>query len=122
MELEPLFKGKDLELIESSVYNPDLTPLFDIMRDSLFWKDEYPDGLTPEGTDNLIDLISARSFLHRGEDFSEFKLAPDRFRLVWERAQKQGFRWAGFKRLTLSKKDKAYYEQKLKEAHGMEEY
>jgi hypothetical protein len=115
-QLEPLFTGRDLELIESLVYDPVLSPSFDIMRGALIWADEWPNGLTSDGLDNLFSLIAARSFLHRGLDFSKFKLAPDRFRLIWESAQQQGFRWPGFKRLTLSDTDKAYYEHQLKEA------
>ena len=122
MDLEPLFAGRDLELIEALVYDPDLAPSFDMMRDSLYWRDEYPNGITPSGMSNLIDLVVARSFLYHGHDFSEIELSPDPYLLSWERAQKQGLRWPGFKRLNLSETDKAYYEQMLKKSDEMEDY
>jgi hypothetical protein len=115
MSSEPLFTGNDLSLIESLVYNPTLEPKFDGMRDCLFWADEEPDGLTSDGYDTLIDLWAARSFLHKGRDFSTYKLSPDYFRLIWERALAQGFRWPGFNRLTLSDADRIFYDKHLKE-------
>jgi hypothetical protein len=122
MDLEPLFTGKDLELIESLVYDPELEPSYDILRGCLAWMDEgqrLP--LTNQGHDNLTDLIAARSFIQEGRDFSEWTLGPDRFRLIWERSIKQGFRWPGFKRLTLSESDKAYLALKRKnEEEGVE--
>jgi len=122
MDLEPLFTGRDLELIESLVYDPELEPSYDILRGCLAWMDEgqrLP--LTTEGHDNLTFLIAARSYIQEGRDFSEYIIAPDHLRLIWERALKQGFRWPGFKRLTLSEADKAYLElNREREADGID--
>jgi hypothetical protein len=122
MHFEPLFVGKDLELIESLVYDPNLAPSFDIMRGCLVWQDERPAGLSPTGRESLIDLWCARSFLHQGRDFSEHRLDPEYFRKIWERALSQAFKWPGFNRLTLTEADKTYYESELKKSAKVEDY
>jgi hypothetical protein len=106
---DPLFVGEDLRLIESLVYRPELKPSYEFMKDCLVWEDERPDGLTPDDYSNLSDLLVARSYLHRGEPFSAWELDPDRFKSVWERAIKQGLRWPGFRRVSLSGEEEAYY-------------
>jgi hypothetical protein len=116
MEFEPLFTGEDLGLIESLVFDPSLKPSYDEMRNCLVWADERVEGLTPAAYEHLCDLWIARSFLHRGLDFSTHKLDPDYFRVIWERACRQGFRWPGFHRLSLSEEDRAYYEQMMAQA------
>lgn len=113
METEPLFADRDLGLIESLEYNPELKPRFDHMRECLVWSDEEPSGLTPSGYDALCDLWIARSFLHRGLDFSTYEFSPDYFRTIWDRAIAQGLRWPGFNRLTLNEEDRDYYEKML---------
>ncbi|MBP0023596.1 MAG: hypothetical protein J7540_06300 [Roseofilum sp. SID2] len=104
------FSGRNLELIEALVYNPTLEPSYDIMRDSLVWDDERPAGLDREGYKKLIDLWSARSFIHKGIPFSNHSLDPEYFERVWNEARGQGFQWPGFYRLHLSKRDREYYE------------
>ncbi len=115
MDTEPLFTGNDLRLIESLVFRPELKPGYDFIKGCLVWEDERADGLTPEGYDNLCDLWIARSFIHRGLDFSTYPLNPEYFGKVWERALQQGFSWPGYKRLTLNAEDKAYYEAALQD-------
>ncbi len=114
MDLEALFTGNDLKLIESLQYDSGLKPCFDIMRDCLIWTDERPDGLTPAGYESLIDLWIARSFIHQGKDFSSHSLDPQYFEDIWKRAQAQGFKWSGFNRLILSEEDKEFYEREKK--------
>ncbi len=113
MEDEPIFGPDDLRLIESLVYDSSLEPRFDALRACLVWRDEEPKGLTPDGYNNLCRLWIARSFLHRGLDFFAHPLDPEFIRQFWQRAGKQGFKWTGFERLTLSTKDKEYYEKML---------
>ena len=116
------FSGKDLVLIESLVYQPDLTPTYDVMRDALTWSDEYPEGLSYEGQEKLVDLWAARSFLHKDMKFSDWKLDPKYFGMVWEEATRQGFSWPGFKRLKLTPKDRLYYENQQKAFLDEHEY
>jgi hypothetical protein len=104
------FCGKDLEIIESLVYQPELKPAYDLMRDALIWADERPEGLSREGYEKLIDLWAARSFIHKGTKFSDWTLDPEYFGKVWEEAISEEFEWPGFNRLKLSQQDEQYYE------------
>jgi hypothetical protein len=106
------FCGKDLEIIESLVYQPELRPEYDLMRDALIWSDERPEGLSREGYEKLIDLWAARSFIHKGKDFSDWPLDPEYFGQVWKEAISGGFQWPGFNRLNLSQQDEQYYKDK----------
>lgn len=105
------FKGKDLELIESLVYNPHSKPSYDFMKDCLIWEDERPEGLSPRGYENLCDLWIVRSYIHQGLPPSKWGLDPKYFQSLWSRAIKQDFRWSGFLRLKLSKSDREYYDK-----------
>ena len=115
MGSEPLFAERDLRLIESLDYDPALEPAYDFMRSCLVWTDERADNLTPAGYETLCDLWIARSFVHRGLDFSTHPLDPHYFKDVWERAFKQGVKWPGFNRLSLKPEDREYYEKMLQE-------
>jgi hypothetical protein len=113
MDSGPLFRDNDLRLIESLVYDPNLKPNFDSMRDCLVWADERPEGLTPDGYEHLLDLLIARSFIHRNLDFSTHSLDPIYFKQIWDRALEYKFQWPGFKRLKLSAEEKAFFDSEL---------
>lgn len=115
MVSDPIFTGKDLELIESLVYDPDLEPGYDMIKSCLIWGDEKPAGISPRGYSALCDLWISRSFLHLGKAFSEDEIDPEYFGKFWARAMEQNFKWPGFKRLTLSEEDRAYYKQSIGE-------
>lgn len=100
--MEPLFTGRDLELLEALVYDPALEPGYEILKDCLVWDDEVPDGLTPAGHETLGDLLVARSRVQRGRPLAPDPLAGDHYRVVWERALGQRFSWPGFRRLVLA--------------------
>jgi len=116
MDSEPLFSGNDLRHVEALVYDATLEPSYDYMRNCLVWADERAGNLTPAAYESLCDLWIARAFLHHGLDFADFDLEADYFRDIWDRAVRQGLRWPGFERLTLSDKDRAYFEHEMKEA------
>jgi hypothetical protein len=105
---ESFFSGRDLQLIEALQYDPDLTPGFESIKSCLVWRDECPDGLTPDGYEKLSDLLVARSFIHQGRPFTSWKLAPELFGNVWSEANAANFRWPGFNRTTLSAADQEY--------------
>ncbi|MBP0011480.1 MULTISPECIES: hypothetical protein [unclassified Roseofilum] len=114
------FSGENLELIEALVYDPTLKPDYDIMRDSLVWPDERPQGLDPDAYEKLIDLWIARSFIHKGISFSDHRLDPEYFERVWKEAREQGFQWPGFHRLHLSEPDREFYENARNEFLAMD--
>jgi hypothetical protein len=116
------FRSKDLELIEALVYNPNLAPSYDFIRDCLVWNDERTDGLSSEGYERLGDLWIIRSYLHRKVSASEWGLDPNYFQQAWSEATKQNFKWPGFLRLKLSKIDEEYYMQKRYKAFEAENF
>jgi len=108
-----LFKARDLELIRNLVLDPSLESKFNALSAYFFWEDEIPSNITPDGLDVLQSLWTARSLFHRGLTLKDHPINPEYSRLVWEQALEEIPNWPGFKRLTLSNEDKAYYEQKL---------
>jgi hypothetical protein len=112
--MEPLFTGRDLLLIKALVYNPNLEPGYESIKGCLIWDDERPNNLTSDAYSNLCSLWGARALLHRGLTLADHPLDPDYCRDIWERALAQVPEWPGFKRLTLSAKDKDYYETTMK--------
>ena len=108
------FSDRDRAIVEALTYDPTCKPGFEILKACLIWPDECPYNLTPEGYEKLCDLWIARSFIHRGLPFSSWPLAPEYFERAWDEALRDNVRWPGFRRLTLSAKDRAYYEEQLR--------
>ena len=108
-----LLNSRDLQLVENLVLDPSLASKFNTLSAYFFWDDELPSGITPDGLDVLQSLWTARSLFHRGLTFADHPINPEYSRRVWEQALKEIPNWPGFKRLTLSEKDQAYYEQKM---------
>ncbi|CAN5317855.1 hypothetical protein BH11CYA1_BH11CYA1_41260 [soil metagenome] len=113
---EPVLHGNDLVLIESLVFDSSLKPTYSAIRNHLMWADEMPDGLTPDGYTTLCNLWIARSFIHRGLDFSSHPVDPEYITNFWNRALEQKFKWTGFERLSLSEEDRAYYDSMIEKA------
>jgi hypothetical protein len=109
--------GDDLKKIEALVFQPELEPSYEVIKDALIWSDERPEDLSSEGYEKLIDLWIARSLIHKGIPFSDWRLDPEYFEKVWSEATKQNFKWPGFNRLHLSNKDKAYYLSQQEQAN-----
>ena len=114
------FAQYDLCLIESLVYQPELKPGFECLKECLIWEDERPNGLSPEGYEKLCDLWIARSFLHKKVPFSSWELDPNYFEQVWSMAQAQAFKWPGFYRVQLNQEDALFYElERAKAEQGL---
>jgi hypothetical protein len=107
-----VFKGKDLDLIQSLVYDSSLEPMYCSFRMYLHWPDELPSGITPEGYETLCDLWIARACLYHGITLDQ-SLDQAVFTRVWDRAIAQGLQWPGFQRLKLSNIDQSYFQKML---------
>ncbi len=117
------FSDRDRALVEALVYNPNAEPSFEILKACLIWRDdESPANITPHGYDRLCDLWIARSYLHRGLPIGQGELVAGHFAGAWAQAQREAIRWPGFKRLTLSEVDRAFYERELAELARATEY
>jgi hypothetical protein len=110
---EPYFDDRDRALVEALTYDPAEQPAYEYIKGCLVWRDERPDGMTPMGYERLCDLWIARSYLHRGMPLNSGPFDPDYFEKAWKHALRDGIHWPGFRRLTLSPEDKAYYELQL---------
>ena len=109
-----VFKGKDLDLIQSLVYEPSLEPMYCSFRMYLHWPDELPSGISTEGYESLCDLWTARACRYHGLTLPE-SLNPATFTRVWDRAIAQGLLWPGFQRLKLGETDKKYFLEMLEQ-------
>jgi hypothetical protein len=100
----PYFSDRDRAAVEACVFDPDALPSYEAIKGCLVWADERPTNITSEGYDKLCDLWIARSYVHRGLPMR------DQFRDAWEQAQREGIRWPGFHRVSISAEDRQYYE------------
>jgi hypothetical protein len=87
-------------------------PLFDPMRDCLFWEDEgWNLQLVEPERDVLVDLWIVRGFIHRQVPIQKWGVGEgsyEYFKGVWDEAFLKAPNWPGFKRLVLSKLDNEY--------------
>lgn len=110
------FVGKDLELMKSLKYDPELKPNYESIKGCLIWKDERSDDLSPDAYHIVSSLFVARSLLHQGLSLDDHPIDPELCKKLWAQAQQQISEWPGFKRLTLSAEDKAYFEDQIARA------
>lgn len=66
--------GRDLEIIEALVYQPELKPSYEAVKGVLTWRDEWSFELSQEGLEKIYQLWVARSYIHNGIPFSSYKL------------------------------------------------
>jgi hypothetical protein len=109
------FSDRDRAIIEALTYDPTSEPSYESIRSALVWPDERPDNLTSEGYQSLCDLWICRALIHRGDPTFSTSLDPAIFQRRWAAALADNIRWPGFERLTLSAKDRAYYEKAMRE-------
>ena len=77
------FSKRDLELIKVLIYQPELKPCYDVMRDALVWMDEWDKRLSSDGFNRLCNLWVARSFIHSNIPFSSYTFNPNLLEKVW---------------------------------------
>jgi hypothetical protein len=109
------FSDRDRALVEVLTFDPNSTPSFEYLKACLVWRDESPNGITPDGYEKLCDLWISRSCLHQGKPVGADTLDPDYFVRAWQAALDDKIQWPGFRRLTLSAEDQAYYDGCLRE-------
>ena len=107
------FVGKDLELMKSLKYDPELKPNYESIKGCLIWEDERPIGLSSEAYRAVGSLLIARSLLHQDLTLDAHPINPELCKKLWAHAQQQISNWPGFKRLTLSDEDRNYLEKEI---------
>lgn len=103
----------DRALVEALVFDTAADVSYNAITACLVWSDEVPPGLSRDGYDTVRDLLAARGFIHRGipvEDWDRgFTDRVDR----WNAALAEGLRWPGFRRLALTREQRALLERHL---------
>lgn len=104
-------KVEDLRLIESVGFQRDASPVYDEWLDALIWDDEWPEGLSLEGNEFVLSLITARSFLHtpqKKDNLAALSVDVESLILLWKESIDSGLKWSGFQRIVLDEKDRNY--------------
>lgn len=104
-------KVEDLRLIESVGFQRDASPVYDEWLDALIWDDEWPAGLSLEGNEFVLSLITARSFLHtpqKKDNLAALSVDVESLILLWKESIDSGLKWSGFQRIVLDEKDRNY--------------
>ncbi|MFA7340454.1 MAG: hypothetical protein WC028_26970 [Candidatus Obscuribacterales bacterium] len=114
--MEAGFTGQDLVLLRSLKYDPSLKPAYESIKGCLIWEDERADELSTEAKRMVNNLLIARSLLHQGLTLDAHPINPELCKNLWALAQQQVSEWPGFRRLTLSAEDKAYFEDQVARA------
>jgi hypothetical protein len=103
----------DRALIESLVFDPSLTPKYEMLKSCLVWADEMPVGISPDGYEYVSDLLAVRGFIHRGVPTENWGIGPAPYLRVWDDAVGSGLTWIGFRRLPLSTQDRRFLDEQI---------
>ena len=109
----PIFSEYDRELLNSLVFDPSLKPEFNAVSACLYWDDECPETITPLGRRQLRIMWYTRAYLHTDNSFVGAGEHEQYHRAWWEQALLEVPTWPGFKRLTLSEEDRAFFTKNL---------
>lgn len=63
-----------------------------------------------------LELCCLLLLIYRGLTLEDLPFEPEYYKELWTLAQQQVSEWPGFKRLTLSAEDKAYFEDQIARA------
>jgi len=103
----------DRALVEALVFDDAADVAYNAITACLVWADEVPRGLTPDGYETVRDLLGARGFIHRGVPIEDWdRGSTDRVDL-WNAALAGGLRWPGFRRIALTRDQRALLERHL---------
>jgi hypothetical protein len=93
----PLSKA-DREIIEAQILVTESQPSYESIKSCLIWPNELPSGLSMDGHTFILNLLAARSYLHRNIPMTG---RLERLRVDWEIALSSGLKWIGFKRISI---------------------
>ena len=104
---------EDRAAIECLVFDPSLTPRYELLKSCLVWEDERPRRISPDGYQYMVDLWAVRGFIHRGVPLERWGLGPESFLHTWNDALDTCLRWPGFRRLGLSIRDRQFLDDQV---------
>lgn len=103
----------DRDRLEAITFDPAATVAFNEVTGCLAWSDEIPDGLSPAGREIVRDLLAARGLIHRGVPAEEWDRGSTVRMDLWNAALASGLRWNGFRRIVLTREQRALLERHL---------
>jgi hypothetical protein len=101
----------DRDIIEAQILVIESKPSYESIKSCLIWPDEIPSGLSMNGHTFILNLLAARSYLHRGIPMVG---RLERLRSDWENALSSRLKWTGFKRIAISVADLEYLQAQIK--------
>jgi hypothetical protein len=111
-----LLTVEERRVIESCSLDPSAVPAFEEIRYCLVWPDERTDEVMrmQGGYALLGDLWIVRGYIHRGvpvEDWGAF--GGESFLETWNECVFGGLQWIGFRRIALTKQERAILDRAL---------
>lgn len=103
----------DRALVEALVFDADAEVSYHAIAACLVWADEVPAGLTPGGYETIRDLLVARGFIHRGLVIEDWDRGATERANLWNAALEEQLRWPGFRRLALTREQRAMLDRHL---------
>ena len=101
--------------LNSLKLDPLAQPRFDPLRSCLRWADEEPQGISGKEYEHLLDLLIARSIIHKGRTRDEwYAITPTSYFVdLWDEALKRAPNWPGFARTSLPSTDRTFLDGEL---------
>ena len=103
----------DRALIEGLEFDASADVAYNVITACLVWADEVPTGLSRDGYDIVRDLLAARGFIHRGIPIEDWDRGVTDRADRWNAALAEGLRWPGFRRLALTRDQRALLDRHL---------
>ena len=103
----------DRALLEGMRFDAAAEPGWNEIAACLVWPDEVPDGLSAVGYELVRDLLVARGLVHRGVPVEDWDYGHLERAERWEAALAAGLRWNGFRRIALTRAQRARLEANL---------
>jgi hypothetical protein len=103
----------DRALVEALVFDAAAEVSYNAITACLVWSDEVPPGLSSAGYEAVRDLLAARGFIHRGIPVEDWDRGWTDRADLWSAALAEGLRWPGFRRLALTRDQRAILDRHL---------
>jgi hypothetical protein len=108
-----MLSPSDRALVEALPFDAAAEVAYNAITACLVWADEVPKGLSREGYDIVRDLLAARGFIHRGVPIEDWDRGVSDRADRWNAALDAGLRWPGFRRLALTRDQRALLDRHL---------
>jgi hypothetical protein len=116
------FSSDDARILNTLIYQPSLKPGYEMVKNMLTWKDEWPVAISADGMEKLFDLWIARSYVYDDRPFSSHVFGGKHLEAAWSNARGEIPNWPGFQRLKLSAEDRRYLDDERRALEEEDDY